>query len=164
MKTFWTTDIKAGPEAVWRALTSAGIVQPFYFNSLFEAELRPGGEISYSTVDGKRLIIAGKVLEIELGRKLVHEFRFVDLAEPAQVVTFELAEIATGTRVTIRHQGLEEAPKHASRVSHGWDQILSNLKSWLESGSLPLRARMQNSLMHLFLRAMPERGQAGTHR
>lgn len=162
MRTFWTTEIKAEPEAVWRALTSPGIIQPFYFNGLFKADLRPGGAMSYRTVDGKQLIIAGKILEIEVGRKLVHEFRFVDVAEPAQVVTFELAEIPTGTRVTIRHQGLEVAPKHASRVSHGWDQIPSNLKRWLESGSLTLRARMQNSVMHLFLRAMPDRGQAGT--
>lgn len=157
MKTLWSMDIEAPRAKVWRALTDPGAIQPFYFNSLLEAQLRPGGEMNYRTPDGERLIIAGKVLEIEDGSKLVHQFRFTDLAEPPQTVTFELEDKGKGTKVTIRHQGLDEAPKHSSRVTRGWDSILKNLKIWMETGSLPLSSRMQNNVMHFFLKLMPHK-------
>jgi uncharacterized protein YndB with AHSA1/START domain len=157
MKSLWSMDIDAPRERVWHALTQPGIIQPFYFNSRFDADLRPDGEMKYRTADGKRVLIEAKVLEIETGAKLVHEFRFTDISEPAQVVTFELEDIESGTRVRIRHSGLEAAPKHASRVSHGWNHILKNLKHWVEKGSLPLSARLQHGMMHLMLKAMPNK-------
>jgi uncharacterized protein YndB with AHSA1/START domain len=155
MKKLWSIDINAPREEVWKALTTPGIIQPFYFNSLLDAEIRPGGPMNYRTPDGKRVLITGRVLEVEANSKLVHEFRFADLPEPSQTVAFELNDIAEGTRVTIRHDGLAAAPKHSSRVSNGWNRILKNLKQWMETGSLPLSARIQHGAMHLFLKAMP---------
>lgn len=160
MKTLWSIEVDSPRESVWHALTNSGAVQPFYFNSLFEADIRPGGELKYRTPDGQRVLIVGKVLEVDPARRLVHEFRFTDLAEPPQTVAFELEDVAAGTRVTVRHDGLAAAPKHSSRVSHGWDHILNNLKRWMETGSLPLGARMQNAVMHLVLRMMPNKIQA----
>ncbi len=157
MTALWSKDMAAPPEKVWDALTRPGELQPFYFNSLFEAELRPEGEIRYLSPDGKRLLIAGKVIEIVAGRKLVHAFRFADISEPPQSVTFEVEAIAAGTRVTIRHVGLEAAPKHAARVRRGWDRILANLKQWVETQSIPLAARMQNVMMHLVLKVVAPR-------
>jgi uncharacterized protein YndB with AHSA1/START domain len=109
MSMIWSEHIAAPPERVWSALTQSG-VQPFYFNSLFEADLAPGGALRYSTPDRKRIFIEGRVLEIVPGSRLVHEFRFLDLAEPPQKVVFEIEEAQHGTRVTIRHDGLDRGP------------------------------------------------------
>jgi hypothetical protein len=59
--------------------------------------------------------------------------------------------------VTIRHQGLEAAPKHSSRVGRGWDSILKNLKTWRETGSLSVTSRVQNKVMHFFLKLVPDK-------
>jgi len=151
----WSEDIDAPPERVWSALTKPGAVQPFYFNSLFEADLAPGGALQYSTPDGSRVFIKGRVLEIVPGSKLVHEFRFLDLAEPPTTVVFEVERIPKGTRVIIRHEGLDQAPRHRSRVTRGWSHILRNLKAWLEQGRLPMATRMQHWVMKLLLPLMP---------
>jgi uncharacterized protein YndB with AHSA1/START domain len=151
----WVEHIAVARERVWASLTSPGVVQPFYFNSLFQADLTPGGALHYSTADRKRIFINGRVLEILPGCKLVHEFKFADLSEPAQRVTFELEETAHGTRVTIRHEGLDDAPKHLARVRKGWTRILANLKLWLEQGRLPLTTRLQYAAMKLFIPLMP---------
>jgi uncharacterized protein YndB with AHSA1/START domain len=155
MSMVWSELIGAPRERVWSALTASGVVQPFYFNSLFEADLAPGGALRYSTPDGKRIFIQGRVLEIVPGFKLVHEFRFFDLAEPPQTVSLELEETSHGTRVTIRHDGLDEAPLHRSRAKRGWSHILRNLKAWLEQGRLPLTTRMQYAVMKLLIPFMP---------
>ncbi len=151
----WSEHIDATPERVWSALTDSGAVQPFYFNSLFEADLVPGGALQYSTPDGKRIFIQGRVLEIVPGLKLIHEFRFCDLAEPPQTVIFEIEEALRGTQVSIRHDGLDEAPLHRSRVKRGWSHILRNLKVWLEQGRLPLATRVQYAVLKLLLPLMP---------
>ena len=161
MSMIWSEHIAAPPERVWSALTHSG-VQPFYFNSLFEADLAPGGALRYSTPDRKRIFIEGRVLEIVPGSRLVHEFRFVDLAEPPQKVVFEIEEAQHGTRVTIRHDGLDDAPLHRSRVKRGWSHILRNLKTWLEQGRLPLATRVQYAVMKLLLPLMPAPARDGS--
>lgn len=155
MSRSWSEHINAPPQRVWSALTMPGAVQPFYFNSLFEANLTPGGALQYSTPDKKRIFIKGSVLEIVPGSKLVHEFRFADLAEPPQTVVFEIEEMPRGTRVTICHDGLDAAPRHRSRVTRGWSHILRNLKAWLEQGRLPAATRVQYAVLKLLLPLMP---------
>lgn len=160
MKSVWSIEIMAPREQVWRALSTPGVLQPFYFNSRLDADLRPGGELAYSSADGKHTFIQGAVVELTPGASLVHSFRFTDLSEPEQRVTFELSDCEGGTRVTVRHEGLERAPKHASRVVRGWPHILGNLKRWMETGRLPAATRAQYALMAALLSVMPRLGAA----
>jgi uncharacterized protein YndB with AHSA1/START domain len=139
-------------------LTTPGALQPFYFNSRFDAELHPGGALTYSSADGKHTFIEGAVVQLTPEAALVHSFRFSDLSEPEQRVTFELSESGGGTRVTVRHEGLERAPRHASRVARGWPHILANLKRWMEEGKLPMRTRVQYALMAALFSVLPKRG------
>ena len=155
MKTVWSIEIDAPRERVWRALTAPGEIQPFYYGSRFEGDLRPGGAFRYATPDGSRTFIRGTVVEVLPNERFVHTFRFTDLAEPEQRVSVELEDVARGTRVTIRHEGLDAAPKHRRRVAGGWARILGNLKAWVEQGSLPASARLQNLVMKAFLPLLP---------
>ena len=158
MKSVWAIEIRAPKERVWRALTTPGALQPFYFNSRFDAELRPGGALTYSSADGKHTFIHGVVVQLTPETTLVHSFRFADLAEPEQRVALELLDIGGGTRVTVRHEGLESAPKHASRVARGWPHILANLKRWMEVGKLSSNTRFQYALLAALFSVMPKRG------
>ena len=138
-------------------MTTPGALQPFYLNSRFDVELRPGGALTYSSADGKHTFIHGAVIQLEPEAVLVHSFRFSDLSEPEQRVTFELSDSGGGTRVTVRHEGLERAPKHAFRVVRGWPHILANLKRWLEVGGLSTPTRVQYALMAALFSVMPKR-------
>ena len=97
------------------------------------------------------------MVELTPGAALVHSFRFSDLSEPEQRVTFELSDSGGGTRVTVRHDGLELAPRHASRVAGGWPHILANLKRWMEVGKLSTLTRAQYALMAALFSLMPKR-------
>jgi hypothetical protein len=56
---------------------------------------------------------------------------------PPAAVTFELADHDGVVKLTVIHDGLDEAGVQA--VSGGWSFILSNLKTLLESGTpLPM--------------------------
>ena len=151
MKTIWSIEIDSPRDRVWRALTTPGEIQRFYFDSRFDADLRAGGRVAYTTPDGTRTFIRGDVLEVVPNTRFVHTFRFTDLDEPAQRVSFELEDADGGTRVTIRHEDLDVAPKHRKRVTPGWSRILGNLKHWLEHGSLPTSSRIQLLLMKALL-------------
>jgi uncharacterized protein YndB with AHSA1/START domain len=156
MKTVWSIDIEAPPERVWEELTRTGKVLRFYFDSVLEGDLRPGGKLRYVTPDRKRTFIVGDVVELTAPTRFVHTFKFTDLAEPAQKVSFDLEPVEKGTRLTVRHEGLGGAPKHGRRVDAGWTKILGDLKRWTESGRVSLGTRLRNSLMKLMLPFMPK--------
>jgi uncharacterized protein YndB with AHSA1/START domain len=91
------------------------------------------------------VIIDGEVIEYDPPRKLVHTWttHFSDelSAEPPTRLTYELSEAGGFTRLTLIHE-LEGAPLHAAMVASqwqpdaggGWSWILSDLKSFLETG------------------------------
>lgn len=148
--------IEAPIERVWETLTQTATRQPFYFDSVLEAELRPGGPLRYCTPNRKRTFIIGEILEVEAPNRLVHSFRFSDLSDPPTKVTMTLAQEAGGTRVTVTHEGLAGAPKTRKRVARGWPHILGNLDSWLVRGKLPFKTRFGYAIMKLMMPLMPK--------
>jgi len=92
------------------------------------------------------VIIDGEVLEYDPPKRLVHTWHAMfspeQIAEPPTRITYELEETTPGfTRLTLVHE-LEGAPAHAEMVASqwtegaggGWSWILSDLKSFLETG------------------------------
>ena len=88
--------------------------------------------------------------------RLVQSFRFSDLPDPSTRVAFTLTEEDGGTRVTIAHDDLDDAPATAKRVSKGWPHILGNLESYLVRGKLPLKTRLGYAVMKLMMPLMPK--------
>ena len=156
MKALWSIDIEACPEKVWEELTRTGTVLRFYFDSVLEGDLRPGGKLRYVTPDRKRTFIEGEVVEFNPPTRFVHTFMFKDLAEPPQKVSFDLESIGKATRLTVRHEGLDRAPKHGRRVDSGWTKILGDLKSWTQDGRVSVGTRARNSIMKILLPLMPK--------
>jgi len=155
-KTVFSVLIAAPPQTVWDRLTTPGVVQPFYFNSILEADLRPGGDLSYLSTNRKVTFIKGQILEVTAPSRLVHTFRFNDLSDEPSTVTFELTPEADGTRLTVTHEGSEATAKTFGRVERGWRSILTNLQVWMETGKLPFKSRVQNVVMGLMLPFMPK--------
>jgi uncharacterized protein YndB with AHSA1/START domain len=154
--------IKASPQAVWDAITRPEWTERYAYNRA-EFDLRPGGVArSFATPQMKEegaaqglsvpdMITDGEVIEADPPRRLVHTWRLLwneDTASDGFTrVTWELEPIEAGvTKLTVVHD-LEGAPKVAAVVNGsledkgtggGWAELLSGLKSVLETGE-PLR-------------------------
>ena len=144
--------IKASAQKVWDAITDPEWTQKYAYQARQDIEPRSGGAFKcYATEEMRgfglpEVIIDGEVIEYDPPRKLVHTWRtfFSDelAAEPPTRLTYELSEAGGFTRLTLVHE-LEDAPLHAEMVASqwtegaggGWSWILSDLKSFLETGS-----------------------------
>ena len=145
--------IKASAQKVWDAITDPEWTQKYAYKGRQEFDLRPGGAFkALSTAEmiqmgAPDVMVDGEVIEADPPHKLVQtwhaNFSPETTAEPPSRVTYELEETANGfTRLTLVHDQLEAAPLHAQIVSStfsqegggGWSWILSDLKSFLETG------------------------------
>jgi uncharacterized protein YndB with AHSA1/START domain len=152
--------IKAAPKAIWDALTRPEWTVRYGYAPLVEYELRPGGAYRGHANDGMKamgvsgVIVDGEVLEVEPLRRLVQTWRM--LMEPSLAaegftrLTFELEPVRGGvTRLTLTHD-VTGAPglaslvdgKHEARgAGGGWNEVLSGLKTLLETGQqLPFQS------------------------
>jgi uncharacterized protein YndB with AHSA1/START domain len=128
--------IRATPEAIWDAITKPEFTVQ-YFHGV-RMELRDGRRWSWID-DGPAWDEA--IVECDPPRRLVHEWVSgydPELAaeEPSRV-TWEIEPRDGGTcLLTVVHDRLEGAPKTAEGVAGtGWMFVLSNLKTFLETGA-----------------------------
>ncbi len=85
------------------------------------------------------MFIDGTVIEAEPGRKLVQTFNAKwdpELAgEKETRVTWEIERIGGACKMTVTHEGFEADSKQYHGVDDGgWSQILSGMKTLLETG------------------------------
>ncbi|HEY7793393.1 MAG TPA: SRPBCC family protein [Gaiellaceae bacterium] len=146
--------IKASPQAIWDAITQPEWTQRYGYRGVAEYDLRPGGSYRVSASPEMQelgmpaALLDGEVLEADPPRKLVQTWHALwdeDIAaERPTRVTWDIEEDDGGvTRLTVTHE-LEGAPVHAAQVASsarlhqgggGWNLILSDLKTLLETGS-----------------------------
>jgi uncharacterized protein YndB with AHSA1/START domain len=145
--------IKATPERVWQAITDPEWNYRYGYQCRQEYDLEAGGAYrSYPSQEMKDfgapdVIIDGEILECDPPHRLVQTWHALWseelITEPATRVTYELRAEGDGrlTRLTVTHE-LEGAPVSAVQVAGeqvdaggGWPYILSDLKTFLESGA-----------------------------
>jgi uncharacterized protein YndB with AHSA1/START domain len=155
--------IKATPEAIWDAITKPEWTERYGYRGIVEYDLRPGAPFrAFSTEAMRRegaeqgfqipdLVVDGEVVEVDPPRKLVQTWRMLMdpgmAAEGFTRLTYEIEESTDGvTKLTVIHE-LDNAPALAALVAGemeregaggGWSELLSDLKSLLETGK-PLR-------------------------
>lgn len=99
-------EIRARPSAVWRWMaTQEGLRR--WISSNIEIDVRIGGAYRFLGPDGKTWI-SGAVLQLEPERSLILSWleEGSGWAHPARLV-IRLAPTATGTQVTVIHDGFE---------------------------------------------------------
>lgn len=148
--------IRAHRESVWEALTKTGEAQRFYFDSVLVCSGAPGTPVRYESPGGKHVFIRGTLREFQAPVRFAHTFRFTDLKDEETRAAFELREEGEETELVVTHEGFPSETKTWKRSSKGWPHILGNLKSLLETGTVPFRARVQYRLMKLFLPLFPK--------
>ena len=143
-----TIEIKAPPERVWRALTSAPELSS-WFQVTIEGEIAPGSEVWMTSVTppytGMRFRV--RFLEMTPPRRFVWQWHpgavdsNVDYARESQTtVTFTLEPSAGGTRVSVAETGfdgisLARRAKVYADNSQGWTEVLVWLQRYVEAAS-----------------------------
>ena len=139
--------IQATPEAVWDAITKPDWNERFGYRCRQEFELRPGGAYrGYANeqmlaTGGSEIVVDGEVVECDPPHKLVQTWRASWTGEGFTKLTYEIAQGLGGvTSLTLVHE-LEGAPGTAAQVAGaiegaggGWAEVLSDLKTLLETG------------------------------
>lgn len=146
--------IKSAAQTIWDAITTPEWTARYGYQGAAEYELRPGGayrvraNAQMRSMGLPETVIDGKVIEADPPRKLVQTFRFLfteeQKAEGFTRITWEIADTNNGfCRVTVTHE-VEGAPMMAAAIASpfsemgggGWNWILSDLKSLLETGKI----------------------------
>jgi uncharacterized protein YndB with AHSA1/START domain len=130
--------IATTPKELWEALTSPKALRKTWGN--IESQWTVGSQVTEVDDSGK-LLWKGEVLRSEPSRMLSFRFDVGASGEPPTEVTFELSppasEVAPNTsvvRLTVIHAGFEENSKLFTDCARAWTEILSSVKSYLETG------------------------------
>ena len=145
--------IKAAPAAIWDALTKPEWTAQYGYRALSEYELKAGGKFVCKSNEKMRsfglpeVIVDGEVIEASPPFKLVQTYRFLFNDQHRQEgftrITWEIAPTERDfCRLTVTHEIAANAPmmkgaitsKFNNQGGGGWNWILSDLKSLLETG------------------------------
>jgi uncharacterized protein YndB with AHSA1/START domain len=131
-------DIDAPVDKVWAALTEPELIAE-WFGDRCEFDARPGGKGLFGwTEHGAESRVT--IEHVDRPKTLIYRWAHVAGADPAPgnstVVRFDLAEIASGTRLSLLETGFEElddpAGQHEGNVG-GWEAELGELVAFVES-------------------------------
>ncbi|KOG89263.1 SRPBCC family protein [Streptomyces varsoviensis] len=127
--------IESAPEKIWTALTDPGQTAAYWGHSNV-SDWQVGSQWEHQRTDGSRVAeVVGTVVESAPPTRLVTTWAEPGTgqeAEPSRV-TFDIAPYGEIVRLTVTHQDLAgEAERDA--VAGGWPAVLSNLKTFIETG------------------------------
>ncbi|HVC35467.1 MAG TPA: SRPBCC domain-containing protein [Chloroflexota bacterium] len=152
--------IKATPQAIWDAITRPEWTVKYGYAMLLDYELRSGGKFRAHANEGMKafgcpdVISDGEVIEADPPRKLVQTWRMTMSPELAAEAftrfTCEIEPVRGGvTKLTVTHD-VTGAPiwaavlageGEATGAGGGWAEVLSGLKTLLETGQqLPFQS------------------------
>jgi uncharacterized protein YndB with AHSA1/START domain len=138
-KFVYVSYIRTSPEKLWQSLTTPEFQQQYWFGVRFETEWKQGAPWRMMYPDG-RMTDSGEIVEYDPPRRMVlkwrNEFRPELTAEGFSQCVFELEQIGDAVKLRITHTIDVPDSKFIEAVSGGWPQILSNLKSLLETGEI----------------------------
>jgi uncharacterized protein YndB with AHSA1/START domain len=144
--------IQAPVQAIWDAITKPEWTSRYGYRALSNYDLKPGGKFRCLANEEMRgmglpeVIVDGEVIEVKPPNKLVHTYRFLFNAEHEAEgftrITWEVLGTDQGfSRLTVTHDTtgapMMQAATRSKFDSHGgggWNWILSDLKSLLETG------------------------------
>jgi len=138
----YVTYIASTPEKIFKALTDSDATAKFWFGNAVTSDWKVGSPVTFHR-NGK-LIVSGKVLEHDPPRRLSYTFQSQHephngTEKPSRVV-MDLEEQRDQVKLTVTHDDFAPDSPVFAGISNGWPLVLSNLKSYLETGTTPLYA------------------------
>jgi uncharacterized protein YndB with AHSA1/START domain len=128
--------IKTTPERLWEAITDTEMRAKYNFGVGTNSDWKPGSRYEAVHAGAGITIAEGENLEVDRPRRLVQSFNALwsdDVkSEGTSRVTWEVEPIGDSCRLTVTHDQLREDANN--ELYGGWPQILSGLKTLLETG------------------------------
>ena len=129
--------IRTSPRALWNALTQPQSTRQYYVGLELKAELKRGGRFDYmhrAELHGRPGAgVEGVVIEVIPRKKLVHSFEPKFIEDKPSRVTYEIEPMGLVCKLSVTHDQFPEGGP-TQTVKEGWPEILSSLKSLLETG------------------------------
>lgn len=142
--------IRTTPEKLWQALIDGSMTQQYYFGTRIQSTFKLGAPYQYLYPQGNTALnpegsgltstamIDGEVLIYEQPKKLVTTFRplwaYPNGDAPISRVTFEIEPQGAVCKLSLTHEDLEIDNPLTQSMIGGWTQIMSGLKTLLETG------------------------------
>lgn len=140
--------IRATPKAIWNAITTPDWSEKYGYGGRVDFDLRPGGrfvtiaDAVMQQAGMAEVVVDGEVIEAESPHRLVQTWRAGWDSEPASRLTYEIVQKQPGVcSLTVTHE-LAGTPRTAQMVrgaidgaGGGWAEVLSDLKTLLETGT-----------------------------
>jgi uncharacterized protein YndB with AHSA1/START domain len=128
--------IKTTPERLWEAITDPELRSQYSFGVRVNSVWQAGSRYEAVHPGAPSPISSGENLEVDPPRRLVQSFDALwsdeVKREGTSRVTWEIEPIGDSCRLTVTHDRLREDAH--SELYGGWPQILSGLKTLLETG------------------------------
>jgi uncharacterized protein YndB with AHSA1/START domain len=138
----YVTYIRTTPEKLWAALTDVETMKSYWFGMHCESEFQIGSPWRLVFPDG-RVADQGEILDCQPQKRLLikwrHHLRPELTAEGFSTCAITLEPANGAVKLTVLHLIDREGSKLIEAVSGGWPQILSNLKSLLETGEIAVK-------------------------
>ena len=123
---------------VWIAITDKVQMRQWYFEPMTDFEPRVGFETQFDVqAEGRTFRHQWKVTEVVPEARIAYDWRYEGYPGDS-LVTWELAEVPDGTRLTLTHREQEAFPQDDPMFSReageaGWGYLLGeSLKAFLE--------------------------------
>ena len=127
--------IRTTPERLWEAITDPKLRTRYSFGLEVHSDWRAGSEYELSNAQAGRIAV-GENLEVDPPKRLVQSFTALwsdDVQrEGTSRVTWEIEPVGDSCRLTVTHDQLRDGAH--GEIYGGWPQILSGLKTLLETG------------------------------
>jgi uncharacterized protein YndB with AHSA1/START domain len=128
--------IKTTPERLWEAVTDNEMRQKYNFGVGVTSDWKQGSSYEGVHQQAGIAIAEGENLEVDPPRRLVQSFNALwsdDVkSEGTSQVTWEIEQVGDSCQLTVTHDQLREDAN--GELYGGWPQILSGLKTLLETG------------------------------
>lgn len=131
----YTTYIKSTAQKVWNAITNAKFTRQYWGCELLSEWKKGAKWHAVRSTDG-RTIMVGEMLEVSPPNRLSYTWHLPDANTESDQsrVTFEIETIKDTVKLIVVHDKLKSGSAMAENISLGWPLVLSNLKSFLETG------------------------------
>jgi uncharacterized protein YndB with AHSA1/START domain len=131
----YVTYIESTPERVWDALTDADLTAEYWGHSNV-SDWQVGSKWEHQRIDGSGIAdVVGEVVDSVAPKRLVTTWADPDGSPshgPSRV-SFDIEQHGEIVRLTVTHENLADDDERDAAAS-GWAAVLSNLKSFIETG------------------------------